>query len=115
MRRLIGAIPRAFRSHRSPEGALYRAFCEPYVTKFGGRIPPDARVLLRQAGRIAVDLERVNDELEAALKRRRMTTARRLRRQLAGMRSDLLRFTQRLDEMAAQQPPDLARVFGAQA
>lgn len=102
---LAHGIPRALDSHRSPEGALYRAFCAPYVTRFGGTIPPVARAHLKLAGTLYVRIAEIERERAAALKRRRMRIVRRFDRQLAGMGRDLDHYMQRLDEMVTQHAP----------
>lgn len=100
MSSLSRGIPSAFPDHRSGPGRLYMAICVPIAAAFGGTVPPHARPLLKAYGRLGVDVDRVNAELEAALGRRRMRDARRFRRQLAGMNRDLLTFTARLEELA---------------
>jgi hypothetical protein len=72
---------------------------------FGGTVPAEARQLLKALGRLDVDVDRINGELERALANRRMRDARRYRRQLAGMNRDLLAFTQRLTELAKTRQP----------
>ena len=100
MSSLRHGIPPAFKDHRSGSGRAYVAVCRPIAASFGGTVPAEARPLLKAYGRLAVDVDRVNAELEAALRRRRMRDVRRYRRQLAGQNRDLLSFTARLEELA---------------
>ena len=104
MRALKGGIPRAFASHRSANGRAYAAVCAPWVDRFGGRVPADARPLLKQYGRLAgIEIDRLNAELDAAVARRRLREARRLRRQLASMQRDMLAFERRLHEIVEER------------
>ena len=50
MRQLAGEIPRAFRSHKNPEGAAYGRYGRAWAVRFGGRLPEDVRPLVRLAG-----------------------------------------------------------------
>lgn len=116
MSSLQHGIPAAFADHRSGPGRLYMAVCQPIARAFGGTVPPEARPLLKAYGRLAVDVDRVNVELEAALTRRRLRDVRRYRRQLAGMNRDLLTFTARLEELVrAQRPRSFAEAVRAGA
>lgn len=100
MSSLRHGIPPAFKDHRSGSGRAYVAVCKPIAALFGGTLPPAARSLTKAYGRLAVDVDRVNAELERAIARRGVKDARRYRRQLAGMNRDLLTFTARLEELA---------------
>lgn len=96
-------VPRAFANHKTPEGAAYRT----YVTAILARLtlPADAMTTLREAGRLAVELQCAGAELEAE---RRGHKARRviarLRRQMVTMRTQLLTMERRLEELAASAP-----------
>ena len=56
MNALPTRIPRAFANHRTPEGAAYRLYCQSKLARLGP-LPPDALPLLREAGRITVELD----------------------------------------------------------
>lgn len=101
MSQLRHGIARAFEDHRSGSGRQYVGVCKPIADRFGGTVPPEARQLLKAYGRLALDIDRVNAELERALSRRRMTEARRYRRQLVGMNRNLLALSVRLEQHAA--------------
>lgn len=64
MRRLAGGIPRAFRSHRTPEGARYGAYCRAKAKRLGP-LPADALPWLKEAGLLTVRLDRLHEEEEA--------------------------------------------------
>lgn len=94
------AIPRAFRNHRSKDGHRYRAHVCAILARLGD-LPADARPTLREAGRLAVELEHLAGELETARSRRRQGEMRRVRRQQFAMREQLTRLERRLEELAA--------------
>lgn len=104
-------IPRAFADHRTAAGYAYRVYITGLLARLGS-LPPDASPTLREAGRLAVELEAMGRELDAA--RGRPTSARgdskldqrarrdvaRLRRQMVSMRGQLLAMERRLEELA---------------
>ena len=64
-RRLAGGIPRGVPNHRSLDGVRYRSYCRAKAERlFAGTVSADAKVLLGEAGRAAVDLERLDAERE---------------------------------------------------
>lgn len=63
MRALRGGIPRAFRSHRTPHGAAYGAYCRAKLARLG-ELPADALPTLREAGVVTVELIRLHRDGE---------------------------------------------------
>ena len=57
---------------------------------------------LREAGRLAVDLNAAGYELDAARRAKRRKDVARLRRQLTSMRGQFLTLERRLEEMASK-------------
>jgi len=118
VRRLKGAIPRAFTSHKSADGYQYRRYVGAIVERLRN-LPESAQETLRAAGVLAVDLQAIQRDLELAKARRRHRDVARLRRQLTPMRTQLLTLERRLEELAAAQPQSFAdavrRTKGASA
>lgn len=114
MRRLSGGIPRAFKDGRSAEARAYRAYALSIITRFGWTdgIPAGARTLLREAGRCSVELERVAFTLDSA---RTQRDRNRAYRQQRALRTQLLNFEARLEQLAAhgraQSPADYLSKF----
>jgi hypothetical protein len=96
-------LPRAFRSHAGHQGHAYRTFAAALVARLRLDLPlsPDAAVLVREAGRLAVELERLGDDLERARARHRQRDAARIRRQAFMAREQLGRLEDRLAALAA--------------
>lgn len=115
LRTAMGAIPRAFSNHRTPEGAAYRAYLSGLLGRLGP-LPPSATPTLREVGRLAVELDAMGRELEEARGRKRRREMSRLRRQMVPMRSQLVALEQRLERLAAEQPRSngLAAAMGRQ-
>lgn len=109
MRSLKGAIPRAFTSHKSPDGYAYRCYVGAILAQHGwtaaGTCPPAAIVTLREAGRLAVELQACGRDLEAARAKRRLKDVARLRKQMTPMRTQLLALERRLEELAGFSRP----------
>jgi hypothetical protein len=69
MRALKGAIPRAFTSHKSPDGYAYRRYVFAIRARLFGnesqQLPADVLVTLREAGRLALEehLERLAEAI----------------------------------------------------
>lgn len=106
MRRLksaVGAIPRAFANHRTPEGHAYRVYLTGILVRLGP-LPKDAAPTLREVGRLTIELDAMGRELEAARGRSRRRDVARLRRQMVPMRTQLLTLERRLEERAASRP-----------
>jgi hypothetical protein len=101
MKALAGRIPRAFKNHKTPEGAAYRDYVRALLRRLGGSLPDDARVTLREAGRLAVELQSMGRDLEAARARRRRRDVHRLRRAMVPARTQLIRLEERLEQLAA--------------
>lgn len=97
MRALKGAIPRGCRDHRTRAGRTYTAYISALQARFGA-LPADAMTLAREAGRLAVDLERLSAGLEAAIVARRRRDQSRLRRAATAARGQLLTIEQRLED-----------------
>lgn len=104
MRSLKGAIPRAYRDHRTQAGRLYAGYLGALQARYGP-LPADALPLAREAGRIVVDLERQSASLEVAIVARRRRDQARIRRQTTIARTQLLALEQRLeDRLKGHQP-----------
>lgn len=101
MRALSGGIPRISKDHRKAELHLYRAYAIATIARFwpDGRMPASARPLLKEAGRIVLELDRLDADFQRARDGRRLREANRLRRQQQGQRHALLRLE---DAMQAQ-------------
>ena len=100
-RALVGGIPRAFRSHKTPEGAAYRVYCQSMLARLG-KLPTSAWPTLREAGRLTIELGAMGEELEAARARRRRRDVARLRRAMIPARTQLLNMERRLEELASR-------------
>jgi len=98
-------IPRAFANHRTPEGAAYRLYCQGKLARLGP-LPDDARPLLREAGRITVELDLLGRRRDAirAFKKPRKLELRQLGSESRKLRVQLLMLERRLDDMAAASP-----------
>jgi hypothetical protein len=108
MRRLrspIGVIPRAYPDSRKVEARRYREYCIT-VQEAWGPLPPIALSTLREAGRAAVELEKLGNELEAARARNRLRDARRIRRDQFALREQLQRLERRLEELGSSRRPE---------
>src|SRR5688572_25671145 len=108
MRRLrspIGVIPRAYPDSRSVDAKKYREYCLVIQAQWGP-LPPIATSTLREAGRAAVELERLGLDLEAARRRKRVREARIIRKQQFMLREQLARLERRLEEFGASQKAD---------
>jgi hypothetical protein len=102
VRALTGRIPRGLKNHRTPEGFAFGAYVRAKLRRLGA-LPDDARPLLREAGRLMLDLERLREEQDQALKRRRLTVARRIDRRLVPLRTQFLAIEARLEELAGHR------------
>jgi len=109
---LAGGIPRAFANHQTTEGAAYREVVRAKLERLG-TLPKDARPVLREWGRIAVELDLLGRRLDAqrALKRPRKLELRRLGSESRKLRIQMLLMERRLDDLAAARGNghDLAR------
>lgn len=68
-----------------------------------GKMPICGRPLVREYGRVIVELERNAIELERATSRRHLTDARRLRREAKVLRFTMLKLDQRLQQLAGSK------------
>jgi septal ring factor EnvC (AmiA/AmiB activator) len=118
---LVGRIPRAFPSHRTPEGAAYGRYVRATLSRLGA-LPDAGRVWLKEAGRLTVALDRLHAETEAATaasqtagRRQReklRAQLRSLERRTARLRAALEATERRLEELAGENKPlDLARAI----
>jgi hypothetical protein len=111
MRRLsspIGVIPRGFPDHRGADAKRYRAYCLAIQDQWGP-LPAVATSTLREAGRAAVELERLGFDLESARRRKRVREARTIRKQQFMLREQLARLERRLEELGATRTADPLR------
>jgi hypothetical protein len=99
MSRLVGGIPRAYRDHRRKESAAYSEYVRALLDRLGP-LPKSARPLLKEAGLITVDLERLRADQGRALNRNRSGEARRIDRRLLPLRTQLLTIELRLEALA---------------
>jgi len=100
VRALAGRIPRAFRTHKTPEGAAYGSYCRAKLARLGP-LGKDAMPILRECGIVTIDLARVRADLEAARdKPNRRRQVRQLQRTSASLRGQLLALERRLEELA---------------
>jgi hypothetical protein len=114
VRRLRGGIPRALKSHLTPEAYAYRAYVEAMLKRLG---PLDraAMVTLRESGLVTVELTRVRGELEQArAKPNRRREERRLRRVEASLRGQLMAIERRLEEIAHDRSNGHGRTLAEQ-
>jgi len=100
VRKLIGAVPRAYRDHRTRLARTYAEACREKLEDFNGRLPKSGRRLLREYGRICVELDRLQVELDRAFARRRLTVAKGIRRERKVLHFQLLAYDRRLHELA---------------
>ncbi len=101
MRALKSGVPRTFGSHKTPKAAAYRDHVRALLERLGP-LPRNARVLLREAGRLGLDLQRLREDQDAALRRGRRAEARALDDRLVTLRSQLLTFEARLEELTGR-------------
>lgn len=99
MRRLRGGIPRTFTNHKTPQAYVYRALLRAKIASLGP-LPADARVTLREYGRLVLDLQRLHEEQDRAVARGRVTVARRIDKRLTPMRTQLVALELRLEALA---------------
>jgi hypothetical protein len=108
MRRLKspqGAIPRAYPDHRRADALRYRSYCLAILAQLGP-LPAAALTTLREAGRAAVELGRLSDDLETARRRSRRTDMARARKAAFMLREQLVRLERRLEELAGPRQSD---------
>jgi hypothetical protein len=107
---LAGRIPRCFANHQTPEGAAYREVVRAKLERLG-TLPKDARPVLREWGRLAVELDRLGQRLDyvRSMKQPRKAELRRLQSESRKCRVQLLMYERRLDELAAATKPEGTR------
>ena len=109
MRVLKGSVPRAYKDHRRREAKRYAEVVSDLVERLG-KVPKCARPLMNEYGRLTMTLEFLNDEHDRAIGLRRLSDARRLRRELKVSRFLLLKLQNRIEYLAGIQeesPADL--------
>jgi hypothetical protein len=102
MRALRGGIPRAYANHKTPQGWAYSAYARAKLARLGP-LPRDAMPTLREAARVAIELELLGHRQDAlrAMRRPRRAELRRLGSEARKMRVQLLLLERRLEEVAA--------------
>ncbi len=110
MNALAGRIPRCYRDHRTLVARNYREIVEAKLERLG-TLPRDARPVLREWGRVSMELEQLGERLDAmrALKQPRREQVRRLQSESRKLRVQLLMLERRLDDMAAATKPEGTR------
>ena len=96
-------FPRAYLDHRTTNGREYTRYCRNLLATLG-TLPDSAMPTLREAGRLAVDLNAAGYELDAARRAKRRKDVARIRRQLTSMRGQFLTLERRLAELASDRP-----------
>ena len=97
---LRGRIPRGLADHRTKAGKLYTGYVRGLLGSLGP-LPPGCEPMLKQAGRLMLEIASMENELDKLMERRRLTSARRIRRSLTGARVLLVRTEERLEAIAA--------------
>ena len=103
MRALRGGIPRAFKSHKTPEGEAYGDYCRALLARVG-TLPRSAMPTLKAAGHLVVELDRLTTDLDTARQGRRKRDQNRIRRAMVIARTQLLNVEKRLEELAKTRP-----------
>lgn len=99
MSRLKDGIPPALGDHRTKTGRTYGAAVRAVYAQFPN-LPPCARVLVKEYGRVVVELDQNGPAQERALARRRLTEARKLRREAKVLRFLLLKVYGQIERLA---------------
>ena len=102
MRSLKGSVPRAYKDHRRKEAKRYAEVVSDLVERLKN-VPKCARPLMKEYGRLTMTLEFLNDEHDRAISLRRLSDARRLRRELKVRRFLLLKLQNRIEYLAGIQ------------
>jgi hypothetical protein len=98
-------IPRAYKSHKTPDGYRYRVYVTALLARLGP-LPACANPTLREVGVLAVELEAMGRELQTARSRARRRDMARLRRSMTSARSQLITLERRLEELAEPRGSD---------
>jgi hypothetical protein len=85
------------------EAQKYRQYIEALEAAWGP-LPAIARTAVREAGRAAVELERLGMDLESSRRGKRRRDAARIRRQQFMLREQLCRLERRIQELASGRP-----------
>lgn len=101
MRALSSGVPRAYRDHRKPDARRYREYCAAKIARYG-KLPADARPILREAGLATIELERLHELAEHAWAKNRRKDANRLRRAIRVTQAQLLAMERRLEELMSR-------------
>jgi len=113
LRALKGSVPRAYKDHRRKEAKRYSEVVADLAERLK-TAPKCARPLMREYGRLTVQLEFLNDEHDRAVGLRRLSEARRLRGELKVGRFLLLKLQRQIEHLAGlpeDQPTDLLDAF----
>src|SRR5262245_54029548 len=94
-------IPRAFESHKTPDGYTYRVYVTAILARLGP-LPAHADPTLREAGLCVVELGHLARELETAKARKRRRDIARARKAVFMLREQLQRLERRLEELGTQ-------------
>jgi hypothetical protein len=106
VRGLAGGIPRAFQSHRTANGALYGRFLRGVLQRLGP-LPADATPTLKELGRLVVDLDRLDKDLQAALAKPDSKEARAIRSQRYQAHKQLRSLSRSVERMVLGGPRKL--------
>ncbi len=99
MRKLKGAVPRAYPDHRRADARRYTELLRAVTARLG-LLPRAAAPTLREYGRTALGLEDLAEEYATARARRRLTEMRRIRREQSRLRLTMLGLERRLEQLA---------------
>jgi hypothetical protein len=113
LRALKGGIPRAYRSHKTPEGRAYGGYVRSMLEHLG-ELPDHARPTLKAAGVAAVDLDSLTSDLEQARAKGRRRDQARIRRQLTILRTQMIALERRLEELAQTRPVDFGKLLNSE-
>lgn len=102
MRALKGSVPRAYKDHRCKKAKRYSEAVTDLTARLDA-VPKCARPLMKEYGRLAVQLEFLNEEHDRAVGLRRLSDARRLRGELKVSRFLLLKLQARIESLAGIQ------------
>jgi hypothetical protein len=106
MNALQGRIPRVYKDHRTKVALQYREYVEAKMERLG-QLPKDARPVLREWGRVAVELDLIGQRLDTVrgFAKPRRAEVQRLRSESRKLRVQLLMLERRLDELALSNAP----------
>lgn len=99
MKALKGSVPRAYKDHRRKEAKRYSEVVADLVERLK-TVPKCARPLLREYGRLNLQLDFLNGEHDRACGLRRLGEAKRLRNELKVSRILLLKIQRQIEHLA---------------